>query len=1213
MANLGILNGAEFYLYDVEVYDKILYGKINFKSSQVSSITSKGYKILSNGFYGINRTELIKQFIKYLAKMDINVDSDSFLLNEVTDKRIKKEGTYVNDPHIFSSSASQYDAQSTNKITTNTNAKKEVKVAKPILDIDIINKDNMYKTTLNLKDYNLGDGTKTLYAFTQPQLKDKIESYFKSFKLDYDVNLNLVKPTQDVGKVLIDVTLNKDKVIGEVDLSHINLPNIKAEATTKQGLLDAIINQLKSQNLTGKLNWGKIVDNTKKVGDKKMANMTKSGLKSFATKLSKAIKTIGMNQDEIEARVFSMVPNATYSDPTLAGDKVDLSFILPWDVSSSITKTDIKAIAKEKSLPLWDINVTKAEPWLYITDEIGDGIRIEIAVDVHFSNDSDDTEDYYSLDLITMDIPLVANDEPEVAPQQANTFKSKLKPKNAEVMESMGKFYDDGYSSTVGSDAGLDVVMKGDKVDVTIRLFPSASQDDVRLQELNQMKDTLRAIENLPTTAIKASTSLTDDVVKCNVSIKQFDAFIFKLLSCIQGGLKSYYALHLFNKDALDSYGTKPLSKKPLPTTTMNSIAVRDEFIKQVLHGMDCTLINISEDDFRADSKAFHQVKVNKIKNLGYINLDFPNQKMCIATIVVINSDDIGIINANMSEEHQVKFNGKIGTIRMKVNKDDINSITDIVNLIKELRSADIAVKNNDGGNTMNNNVLETLKGDFAKIFNITKEDSQQLVGKLDNIELSIAVLNVGLSVSIKGIPTFEFVKFVSAGYSEKNKVLTRLYADTATDKIKSIFKLCKEVNDSQAKSMDKTEAIMRIELLLKQNTMDATQQAMNIALANNISQQELMDIMNGKLTATKSVKVPNIGVAHKSLAAEVNDHDLFINSDTFKTVKNILLSDGFNQTDINGYVSFIKDNTQHGYSVWIRLRKNNKFDAHITVTNTDHLKVLIDSLKGLKFTKTDDLTIKFANDVTFSKIMVNSTLKTIKKFDSSLDVFTVANTPQPDKQDLGGVEDMGKVTPKAPASSSPVVNDIEPTDNGIDPKRKTEINYKASAVKDPDHKAQLDRMRAYVKKIADVVDADNDFTLRFLEEPKEFTKYKLPTVGVGLFYYGNKSIVELEQSPLYKKVYRGRGLSILRKFFKTTDQNGEKCLLVLFVDAQYAKQTKAKLIKESFEQNTKISINGKQYTIKAIYEGKFAIETIVGAMYIDMDSELIDLTINEE
>ena len=1002
MANLGILNGAEFYLYDVEVYDKILYSKINFKPSQVSSITSKGYKILSNGFYGINRTELIKQFIKYLAKMDINVDSDSFLLNEVTDKRIKKEGTYVNDPHIFSSSASQYDAQSTNKNTTNTNAKKEVKVAKPILDIDIINKDNMYKTTLNLKDYNLGDGTKTLYAFTQPQLKDKIESYFKSFKLDYDVNLNLVKPTQDVGKVLIDVTLNKDKVIGEVDLSHVNLPNIKAEATTKQGLLDAIINQLKSQNLTGKLNWGKIVDNTKKVGDKKMANMTKSGLKSFATKLSKAIKTIGMNQDEIEARVFSMVPNATYSDPTLAGNKVDLSFILPWDVSSSITKTDIKAIAKEKNLPLWDINVTKAEPWLYITDEIGDGIRIEVVVDVHFNNNSDDTEDYYSLDLITMDIPLVANDEPEVAPQQANTFKSKLKPKNAEVMESMGKFYDDGYSSTVGSDAGLDVVMKGDRVDVTIRLFPSASQDDVRLQELNQMKDTLRAIENLPTTAIKASTSLTDDVVKCNVSIKQFDAFIFKLLSRIQGGLKSYYALHLFNKDALDIYGTKPLSKKPLPTTTMNSIVVRDEFIKQVLHGMDCTLINISEDDFRADVKAFHQVKVNKIKNLDSVNLDFPNQKMCIATIAVINSDDIGIINANMSEEHQVKFNGKIGTIRMKVNKDDIKSIVDIVALIKDIRNADAALKDNVLGKGIQN-----------------------------SINYDVEVYDKRLS-----------------GILNINGSTKTFYGPDRDDLISQFIKH-----------------------------------------------------LNGQ-------------------GIKANSGSFILNNVTDKRIKK---------------------------------------------------------------------SVPYANDPT---ILPNA--QDVK----------VPNT---------GVEDMGKVTPKAPASSSPVVNDIEPTDNGIDPKRKTEINYKTSAVKDPDHKAQLDRMKAYVKKIADVVDADNDFTLRFLEEPKEFTKYKLPTVGVGLFYYGDKSIAELEQSPLYKKVYRGRGLSILRKFFKTTDQNGEKCLLVLFVDAQYAKQTKAKLIKESFEQNTKISINGKQYTIKAIYEDKFAIETIVGAMYIDMDSELIDLTINEE
>ena len=207
-------------------------------------------------------------------------------------------------------------------------------------------------------------------------------------------------------------------------------------------------------------------------------------------------------------------------------------------------------------------------------------------------------------------------------------------------------------------------------------------------------------------------------------------------------------------------------------------------------------------------------------------------------------------------------------------------------------------------------------------------------------------------------------------------------------------------------------------------------------------------------------------------------------------------------------------------------------------------------------------------------------------------------NSEAPKVKEVSKVEEEPVKAPK---------EDIEP------PNREVERTFKASKVKDPEHKEQLNRMKAYVKKIADVVDADNDFALRFLEEPKEFQKYKLPTVGLGLFYYGDKSATELEQNALYKKVYRGRGLSILRKFFKTTDLNGEKCLLVLFVDAQYAKETKAKLIKESFELGNKVRINGRLYKVNAIYEHKFAIETIAGLMYIDMDSDLIDITIEED
>jgi len=210
-------------------------------------------------------------------------------------------------------------------------------------------------------------------------------------------------------------------------------------------------------------------------------------------------------------------------------------------------------------------------------------------------------------------------------------------------------------------------------------------------------------------------------------------------------------------------------------------------------------------------------------------------------------------------------------------------------------------------------------------------------------------------------------------------------------------------------------------------------------------------------------------------------------------------------------------------------------------------------------------------------------------------------------KDEVNKVLGKDKEVPVEEPVEVPVQNEVEP------PNREVERTYKAGKVKDPEHKAQLDRMKAYIKKIADVVDADNDFALRFLEEPKEFQKYKLPTVGVGLFYYGDKSATELEQNALYKKVYRGRGLSILRKFFKTTDLNGEKCLLVLFVDAQYAKETKAKLIKESFELGNKVRINGRLCKVNAIYEHKFAIETIAGLMYIDMDSDLIDITIEED
>ena len=775
MANLGIMNGAIFYKYDIHVFDNVLLGFLILKPSQIDDITSKGYKLTSTSFYGITRSELVKQFISFLKKYDIEANKDDFLEGTITDKRVDKTKPYIHDALIL------HEVSHKN---IENNVKKPIQVKEDIIfKVDYSNK--LYKVVLDLESYGIGQGKKTLYDYNKDMLKDKIEAYFKAFKKNINaiIDANTIK---DVGKVLINTVVYKDKVIGSVDLSTQGLPNIEVTATSKQELLDNIIKQLKDANLTGKLNWGSVVDKTKE--DNKMAKNTTTlaALKSLQKKLVQHLNKIGLDENEIDSRVKSMIPNIEdMGVGTLGGTKVNLSYVLPWNLPNTFVKK--KKFAEDIAETHPDnVVIKEVSLSLYILDSSNEELEVSIMADVKW----------------------------------INTF--------------FGQLREDSYT-------------------------------------------------------------IIEDVVKIN-----------------QGGSA------------------------------------------------------MSKDKKMSD---MYVTKGNKVYKQDYVDLPGAN-------------------------------------LIMKEYLNKIVSMPDV------------------------------------KVVTLIDKDTPYPV-------------------------SFEVI-------SDKFQHFSVNFYEQATQ--------------------------FRVTLMLKGSIM----------------------------TLEQPTKKLMAGFAFMGFDAK-----------------------------LEGVSVVIEGNYQPGD---------------------------VDIIKDI---------IKIIN--------------VAKKFNHTPDSDVVK--PEPAKEELPkespkAVKDkLPKESPK-PAKQKEVAPPVqdEPAN------REVERTFKKSKVKDPEHVAQLERMKAYIKKIADVVDADNDFALRFLEEPKEFQKYKLPTVGVGLFYYGDKSIAELEQNPLYKKVYRGRGLSILRKFFKTTDLNGEPCLLVLFVDNDYAKQSKAKLIKEALENNTTIKINGRDYKVKAILEKQCIVESIAGDLYIDIYSDLIDL-----
>lgn len=124
---------------------------------------------------------------------------------------------------------------------------------------------------------------------------------------------------------------------------------------------------------------------------------------------------------------------------------------------------------------------------------------------------------------------------------------------------------------------------------------------------------------------------------------------------------------------------------------------------------------------------------------------------------------------------------------------------------------------------------------------------------------------------------------------------------------------------------------------------------------------------------------------------------------------------------------------------------------------------------------------------------------------------------------------------------------------NVDDPKAETKA--KLHLIHDEAMKEQLLKLQTIAKKLASDVDADKDINLFFLEEPKEFKKYKLPTVALALVCYDlSQDSNTLKSNYIFKRFKSARGTSLVGKWFRTQDPDGRDCRMVLFVDKDFEK-----------------------------------------------------------
>lgn len=1279
MAYLSVMGNTQYYHYDVEVYDNILIGKIVFKKDQMQDIKAKGYKEINNSFSSETTSGLVSKMVSYLKEFGYNVYEGQFLLNDVKDKRKDKKSNYMYEPNIFSKSSKQYDAQAMNK-NKKVQPKKEVK--KQEHEFKVVYKDKIYKTTIDLEQFNIGKGTKTLFDFNEKKLKDNIESFFKGHKLNIEAKLKMQEESQNVGKLLIDTIVYKDRVIGSIDVSNLNIgvDKIEAEGKDKQDLLNKLISQLKAHKLTGKLNWGTMQDKTKEQEIKKEVKSTMAkemnlaGVKSFFKNVQKVVKGIGMNAEEIDARLESMVPNIQFSDPTLAGHNVDLAYILPWHLKrEDIVKGKLgKKLNSEAEQKLYLEDIEDVALWLYVYDENPNEIRITIDADVTYDEDEN-----VSFEILEVDLPIEENED-----------------KLPTIIEK--HLLDKGFQKD-----GDDMILNQEMFTITIGKVSSKHLQVVATlsNKIDNPVDRPIFYKHMENAKNYYKGEDFADGVDFTIDIDPnvMNGLIFELI-----------AQNVEIRKEIDGnkVAPQPKVKDEVKVQDKGWEEVRAEFIQKIFNERNCKIINTSMENFLKDTKMVCDFDLPQIKGIANAGIEIPNQKVIIASMML---EDSSIHNTNNFIEKLsiLGFDAKVSknVITIRRPKQNPNEIVDnLVKIVDAIVNASTVLGQKEEG------VQKEVNYNRSNIGNT----GASIEGKNGQFKITIpenAYLKKGIA-NIKGKYVSDFKGGIWNLFTNDNKFVL--------DVVKALEGADIELPKIEYEPIQPGEEV----LPSKGNEIDMKALAMNPKEAKILEKkQKVIDTFLKKLAARKDVHVtdnvsknsfripvlkinsPNVKefVArfyndNKQIRIEITpigdvhgkdytnkvermkqaiymnfSYKANIQANVIILEKDYKLGQVGVVNDLVKLINFVKkyvDNTeevkqelkpqeepiipnvpQNKDKDWKEIRADfiqrilkdrkckliqttmddfmkdirvvHKFvlpeikgvvDANIdmpqykTIIASIHLEQ--DSLKQASefrkrmmelgydieiFGRIARIKEKNQND----NIIVDNLVKMVDAIIQNAKVF-VQKVIEPKEQPKPQVQDLGKVEPQVPTNG---VANVEEPDN-----REVEISYKKSKVKDPDHVVQLDRMRAYIKKIAKEVDADNDFALRFLEEPKEFQKYKLPTVGVGLFYYGDKSIKELEQNALYKKVYRGRGLSILRKFFKTTDLNGEKCLLVLFVDNQWAKENKAKLIKEAYENQTTISISGKEYKVCALYENKFAIETIAGKMYIDYDSDLIDL-----
>lgn len=123
---------------------------------------------------------------------------------------------------------------------------------------------------------------------------------------------------------------------------------------------------------------------------------------------------------------------------------------------------------------------------------------------------------------------------------------------------------------------------------------------------------------------------------------------------------------------------------------------------------------------------------------------------------------------------------------------------------------------------------------------------------------------------------------------------------------------------------------------------------------------------------------------------------------------------------------------------------------------------------------------------------------------------------------------------------------------------RNPERLAKVSMVKDVYHKEQLLRLVDISKKLVANVEDDSMFNSFFLEEPKEFKKYRLPTVALALTCYDlSKKHDDLKLTALHKLFSKARGIVSYGRWFSTTDPDGNLCKMSIWIDREFEKKAK--------------------------------------------------------